>query len=47
MKKKYWSNLCAMLGVALIATAVFQDHWGWGVFFGVIIASYGAHLAEE
>ncbi len=31
---RYWSNIFAMLGVALIATAFFQEHWQAGSILG-------------
>ena len=46
MKKKYWSNVCAMLGVALIATAFFQEHWFWGTALGAYSLFWGAKWWE-
>lgn len=45
MKKKYWSNVCAMLGVALIATAFFQkDDWLLGMALGIYSLYWGSKL---
>lgn len=38
----YWGNVCAMLGVALIATAFFRSDWQWGVLTGVFSIGLGA-----
>ncbi len=47
MKRKYWSNVLAMLGVVLVATAFFQEHWFWGSVFGTISIFAGAKIEEE
>lgn len=39
---KYWSNIFAMLGVALVATACFQDNWQAGSLLGVYSIGMGA-----
>lgn len=39
---KYWSNIFAMLGVALIATAFFQKNWQAGSLLGIYSAMLGA-----
>lgn len=47
-KKKYWSNVCAMLGVALIATAAFQlaiPAVGLGIIAGGLFLLIGDALA--
>ncbi|MBQ2760706.1 MAG: hypothetical protein IJC28_03415 [Mailhella sp.] len=41
---KYWSNICTMLGVALIATAFFQEHWQSGTLLGVYTIGLGAWM---
>ena len=41
---KYWSNICAMLGVALIATAFFQESWQSGTMLGVYTIGLGAWM---
>ena len=47
-KKKYWSNVLAMLGVALVATAFFaKENWIWGMALGAYALYWGAKLAEE
>lgn len=47
-KKKYWSSVMAMLGVAMVAASFFAKE-GW--FLGMILGAYsiyvGARLAEE
>ena len=47
MKKKYWSNVFAMLGVALVATALFRDNWFWGTALGVYCLFWGAQWYME
>ena len=50
MKKKYWSNVCAMLGVALIATAAFQHAIpavGLGIIAGCLFLLVGDAIAGE
>lgn len=39
---KYWSNVFAMLGVALIATAFFRPDWQLGCFAGAVTIFIGA-----
>lgn len=39
---QYWSNIFALLGVALIATAFFQDHWQAGTALGLYSIVIGA-----
>lgn len=40
---KYWSNIFAMLGVALIATAFFRpDDWQLGTLSGTYFIGIGA-----
>lgn len=41
---RYWSNVFAMLGVALIATAFFQEHWQAGCVSGGVLLLLGAGL---
>ena len=38
----YWSNIFAMLGVALIATAFFRPDWQAGFLAGTLFAFIGA-----
>ncbi|MFI3271988.1 MAG: hypothetical protein R3Y11_07815 [Pseudomonadota bacterium] len=41
----YWSNIFAMLGVALIATAFFRlEDWQLGTVYGAILIILGAFL---
>ena len=47
MKRKYWSNVFAMLGVALIATALFRDNWFWGTALGAYCLYWGAKWYGE
>lgn len=47
LKKKYLSNTFCMLGVALIATAVFRDSWIAGTFLGIIFLYLGYKLAKD
>ena len=47
MKKKYWSNVFAMPGVALVATALFRDNWFWGTALGVYCLFWGAQWYME
>ena len=47
-KKNYWSLIGAMLGVALVAAAVFaKEDWGIGMSLGVLSILVGAKLAKE
>lgn len=47
-KKKYWSNVLAMLGVAMIAAAFFsKDGWFWGMALGVYSLYKGSVWYEE
>lgn len=47
-KRKYWSNVLAMLGVALLATAFFtKDDWVLGAIVGGYFLYLGAKLYEE
>ena len=40
---KYWSNVFAMLGVALLATAFFRPaYWQTGIVTGIIFIFIGA-----
>lgn len=39
---RYWSNVFAMLGVALIATAFFQESWQAGSLLGIYAVAVGA-----
>lgn len=39
---RYWSNVFAMLGVALIATAFFQERWQAGSLLGIYAVAVGA-----
>lgn len=39
---KYWSNIFAMLGVALIATAFFRSDWQAGCVSGSVLILLGA-----
>ena len=39
---QYWSNLFAMLSVALVATAFFRDDWQAGFLTGGVFAFVGA-----
>lgn len=44
-KRKYWSGVLAMLGVALVATAVFaKDNWIFGLGLGIVSLIVGAKL---
>lgn len=46
-KKKYWSGVCAMLGVAMIASAFFsKDGWILGTIIGAYSIWWGAKLYE-
>ena len=47
-KKKYWSNVFAMLGVAMIATAFFsKDLWIAGTALGIYLLYLGSKWYEE
>ena len=47
MKRKYWSNVFAMLGVALLATSFFaKEDWLLGAFIGGYFLYLGAKLYE-
>ncbi len=47
-KKQYWSAVCAMLGVALIAAAFFEkDNWILGMLLGIYSLYWGSKLAGE
>ncbi len=39
---RYWSNIFAMLGVALIATAFFRPDWQAGALSGGVLIMLGA-----
>lgn len=39
---KYWSNIFAMLGVAIIATAFFRPDWQAGALSGFVLIMLGA-----
>lgn len=39
---KYWSNIFAMLGVAIIATAFFRPDWQAGYLSGSVLILLGA-----
>lgn len=44
-KRKYWSGVLAMLGVALVATAVFaKENWIFGLGLGIVSLIVGAKL---
>lgn len=45
MKKKYLSNTFCMLGVALIATAIFKAAWFLGTASGLAFIFMGYKLA--
>ncbi len=47
MKRKYLSNTFCMLGVALIATAIFKDQWLWGTGSGLFFLVLGYKLDYE
>ena len=47
MKRKYLSNTFCMLGVALIATAIFKDQWILGTASGIFILYLGYKLDQE
>ena len=45
MKRGYWSNVSAMLGVALVATSIFaKEDWLFGMILGLINLGIGAKL---
>ena len=47
---QYWSNVFAMLGVALVATAFFQDNWQAGTALGlysIVIGAWFHGLSNE
>ena len=47
-KKKYWSGVFAMLGVAMIATAFFsKDSWLLGTLIGAYCLYWGSRLSGE
>ena len=47
-KRRYWSSVFAMLGVALIATAFFQGkHVLSGIIFGSYCLYWGYSIYEE
>ena len=48
MKKKYWSNVFAMLGVAMIAAAFFnKDGWVLGTAIGAYCLYWGSKWYGE
>ena len=47
MKKKYLSNTFCMLGVALVATAIFRETWFMGTAAGIAFIFMGYKLDEE
>lgn len=40
----YFANIFAMLGVAVVATAIFKSDWQSGVFSGITLIFIGAGL---
>lgn len=47
MKKAYLSNVLAMLGVAVVATAIFRDSWVMGTICGLVLLYFGYRLAKN
>ena len=47
-KKKHWANVFAMFGVAMVATAYFQEGFPlWGYVLGILFIYISGKIAPE
>lgn len=47
MRRHYLCNAFCMLGVALIATAIFREEWAAGTFSGIAFLVLGYLLTRD